>query len=261
MRFSARLRYCVVLGALIFFGRAGAAQVAPNVEAGRPNATREELTRLAAEADAAASVGAAESVRDAKRVQAAAVRERLREGDFRAGDRIVLAVQGDSAWTDTLVVLPGSTLRIVSAIEDSLAGVLRSELQSHLSAVITRYYKNATVRAIPLIPFGVLGEVARPGYYRLPADIAVSDAIMTAGGPTQRADMPRTIVRRRSRELLSRSAVRDALAAGLTLDQLGLTAGDELIVGAKPERGWQTAVQVGSLVTGVLLALRAAKGF
>ena len=260
MRFSLRTRQVFVLSALIFLSRVGGAQAPLGVEAGRANATRPELERLAAEAEADASATGADAQREAKRREAAAIRERLRVGDFRAGDRIVLAVQGDSTWSDTAVVLPGPTLRVLSFPDDSLHGVLRSELQTHLTTFVSRFYRNTTVRAIPLITFGILGEVSRPGYYRLPVDIAVSDAIMSAGGPTQRADMPRTVVRRGSRQLLSKARVRQAMAAGLTLDQLGLSAGDEVIVGAKPERGWQTVVQLGGVVTGLVFAVRALQG-
>lgn len=259
MRFSVRPYYGLLLGALVFLGRAGGAQ-APGA-AGRANVTRLELERLAAVAEAAAAGRTTgDPLRDARQREAAAIRERLREGDFRVGDRIVLAIHGDSTLNDTVVVRAGPTLSVLSLPEDTLRGVLRSELQAHLTAWVTRFYRHATVQATPLIQFGVLGEVNRPGYYRLPVDIAVSDAIMSAGGPTQRADMPRTVVRRRSQQVLSKTAVRDAIATGLTLDQLGLDAGDELVVAAKRERRWQTVVQVGGLVTGLLLAVRAFQG-
>ena len=257
MRFSVQ-SYCkLFFGALAVLARAGDAQSSAGAEAGPTNATRQQLERLVAEAASAASIPSGDGAGRMNEFSVAAIRERLREGDFRPGDRIVVAVAGDSAWTDTLTVLSGTTLSVLSFPQDSLRGVLRSELQSHLSTWFTRFYKNATVTATPLIQFGILGEVNRPGYYRLPINIAVADAIMAAGGPTQRADMPGTVVRRRSRQVLSKAAMRDAIAAGLTLDQLGLAAGDELVVGAKKDRGWQTFVQLGGIVSGLALAVRA----
>jgi hypothetical protein len=242
----------VVLAALVGLGRGAAAQAAAGADAGagRPNATRQELEQLALEAE-----------RSARASEAAAIRARLRDGDFREGDRIVLTIEGDSALDDTVIVRPGPTLAVLSIPDDTLRGVLRSELQEHLSRWVMRYYKNATVRATPLIRFGILGEVTRPGYYRLPVDVSITDAVMIAGGPTSRSDMPRTIVRRRNREVLSKGVVRDAIAAGITLDQLGLDAGDELVVSPKPQRNWVTVVQMGSLVTGLLLSLQASRRF
>jgi len=249
----------VVLASLCAAGR-GAAQTPSGESAGRANATRQELERMATDAESVASASGGEAAQ-AKRLEAAAIRARLRDGDFRAGDRIMLSIQGDSTLNDTVVVRPGPTLSVLSLPEDTLRGVLRSELQPHLTALVTRFYKNATVRATPLIRLGVLGEVTRPGYYRLPIDISVSDAIMSAGGPTQRADMPKTVVRRRSHVLLSRGAVRDAMAGGATLDQLSLEAGDELVIDAKQERNWMSVVQIASLVTGLVLSVAASRRF
>lgn len=246
MRFFVRSVAAMMAVALACLARDAAAQMPLRGDAGRAGATRQELERLAEQSTGATSE---------------AIRTRLRDGDFRAGDRIVLQVQGDSTLNDTVVVADGPTLKVLSLPEDSLRGVLRSELQQHLSAWVTRYYKNATVKATPLIRFGVLGEVNRPGYYRLPINIAVTDAIMSAGGPTQRADIPKTVVRRRSQELLSKAAMRDAMVGGLTLEQLGLDAGDELVIGARRDRNWMGIVQIATLVTGLALSVHASRGF
>jgi hypothetical protein len=56
---------------------------------------------------------------------------------------------------------------------------------------------------------------------------------MAAGGPTVTADVERTIVRRDSREYRSSDETRQAVSRGLTIDQFGLRAGDELVVGKK----------------------------
>jgi protein involved in polysaccharide export with SLBB domain len=228
--------------------------------AGRPNATRSELDSLASRAEEAASSSTLSAqARAEKQGEAAALRARMRDGDFEVGDRVVLAVRGDSALSDTVAVQEGRVLNLRNLPALPLAGVLRSELRSHLITQIARFVKDTAIQATPLIRFGVLGEVTRPGYYRLPADIPISDAIMAAGGPTARADMPRTVVRRGSKQLLSKGAVRDAMVAGVTLDQLNLGAGDEIVVGAKRERnGWQTAAQVAALA-GVVLSLGIAR--
>jgi protein involved in polysaccharide export with SLBB domain len=234
------------------------AQVTDVGTAGRPSATRGELERLAARAEEEASSGAASAqVRAEKQREVAALRARLREGDFEVGDRVVLEVPGDSALSDTFAVQPGRTLNLPKLPALSLAGVLRSELQSHLVTQVARFVRDTALRATPLIRFGVLGEVGRPGYYRLPADIPISDAIMAAGGPTARADVPRTVVRRGSKRLLSKGEVRKAMVAGSTLDQLNLRPGDEIVVGEQRERGWRAIAPVVALVSGIVLSLRA----
>jgi protein involved in polysaccharide export with SLBB domain len=212
---------------------------------------------LAAQAEAAAAVSGNTDARATQR-DAAAIRWRLSHGDFEVGDRIVLVVPGDSARTDTLTVAAGRTVNFPKLPPITLDTVLRAELHAHLAQNIGRFLKDTLFQATPLIRFGVLGEVARPGYYHISTDASISDALMAAGGPTSRADLPKSIVRRGSRDVLSKRAVRDVMAAGSTLDQAGLAAGDELVVAERRERRdrWTTAAQIAAVATGVLISIR-----
>jgi hypothetical protein len=230
---------------------------------GRINATRRELEQIAADADAtAASNAASPKVAGDKRLEAAAIRERLRTGDFVTGDRIVLTIRTDSVVTDTLVVRSGRLVSIPSLHDDiPLEGVLRSELQPLLQSRLSRLFKEVVVETTPLIRFGVLGEVTRPGFYRVPFDIPITDAIMIAGGPTTRADLGRSTARRGAAPLMSKGELRQAIVAGTTLAQLNFLAGDELIVGAKRERNWPAIASIATVVTGVVLSLRSFRAF
>jgi hypothetical protein len=248
--------HCLTLGLLAVAAPMARSQGAPASDAGRPNASRAELTTLATQAEAAASTGGTPELRATKQREAAAIRWRLSHGDFEVGDRIVLVVPGDSALTDTFTVAAGRTLQFSKLPPLALDSVLRSELHAQLAKSIGRFLKDTLFQATPLIRFGVLGEVARPGYYRLSTDASISDALMAAGGPTSHADLPSTIVRRGSRAVMSKRAVRDAMVTGSTLDQIGLGAGDELVVSAKRERGWAFATQIAAVATGVLISLR-----
>jgi hypothetical protein len=257
---------CLTIGALAVGGDAGGAQAPSPGGAGRAGATRSELEQLAARGDRAASADTAKSpLREQSRVDPAAIRTRLREGDFRPGDQIVLTVPADSALSDTFIVRAGvpagPVLRLPNVPEISLHAVLRSELHPHLVAHIGRFLKDTVIRVAVLVPIGVLGEVARPGYYRVPIDLPFSDIIMAAGGPTASADMTRMVVRRGSTQLLSRSAARAAIATGLTLDELGLAPGDEIVVSGRRERRWPTIVSSVSVVASLVLGLFASGVF
>lgn len=105
----------------------------------------------------------------------------------------------------------------------------------------------------PLTRIAVLGEVARPGYFAVRSDVPLTDAIMQAGGPTVSADLERSVVRRASREYRSADETRQAVAKGLTIDQFGLSAGDELVVG----RQHQLINPATSAVLGVIASLSA----
>lgn len=164
-------------------------------------------------------------------LEAAALRQRLRDGDFQAGDRIVLTVVSEATHTDTLLVRAGRVIDLPGKTELPLTGVLRSELKAQVTAEVLKYIKAQAVDVTPLTRIAVLGEVVRPGYFALRSDVPLTDAIMLAGGPTAAADIEQTVVKRDSREYRSADETRRAVVSGLTLDQLGLSAGDEVVVG------------------------------
>lgn len=194
--------------------------------------SRSELTTAAAEAEAAATTGD-----PARRVEnamlAAAIRQRLRDGDLQVGDRVIVSFVSDAVHRDTVVVRAERSLELSGMIVVPVAGVLRSELKDRVSAEVLKYVKAQKIEVTPLMRVAVLGAVARPGYFALPSDIALTDAIMGAGGPTATAALDRSIVRRRSQQYRSAGETSKAIAGGLTLDQFGLSAGDELVVGER----------------------------
>lgn len=177
------------------------------------------------------TAAAAQAERSGQPLEAAALRTRLRDGDFQVGDRIILTVVADVPRTDTLVVREGRIIDLpVKSVVD-LNGVLRSEVKDRISAEVLKYVKAVDITVTPLTRIAVLGEVARPGYFAVRSDIPISDAIMIAGGPTGTADIERSVVRRANREYRSAQETRDAVTRGLTLDQFGLSAGDEIVIG------------------------------
>lgn len=229
------------------------AQCTTCVDSRRSHATRAELEALAASAEQTAAAAADSStVQRARRADAARIRERLREGDYLAGDRIVLSVEGDTALTDTFTVRSGGLLSLPNLPDASLSGILRAELQTHLTAHIARYLRNPSVTAASLIRLAVIGEVQRPGFYAVPADVPLSDIVMSAGGPTQAAELGRMTVRRGTTELLSTTDLRIAVANGLTVDQLNLRSGDELVIGARTRMNWPMVLTGVTALMGVV---------
>jgi protein involved in polysaccharide export with SLBB domain len=212
IRYTISLLVCVAAAATPVTGAAQGAAVA-----------------LTSRAELSAAATQAEQTRNS--LQAAAIRQRLRDGDFHVGDRILLTVFSDAAHADTLVVRDGLMIDLPGKAVLPLSGVLRSELKDRVTTEVLKYVKAQQVEVTPLTRIGVLGEVARPGYFSFRSDAPITDAIMQAGGPTATADIERSVVRRGSREYRSADATRKAVANGLTLDQLGLSAGDELVVG------------------------------
>jgi polysaccharide export outer membrane protein len=195
-----------------------------------------------------------------RRAEAAALRARLRDGDFRVGDAIVLAVVGVPQFSDTFPVRAGRVLQLPEIAPIPLAGVLRTELQPHLQRQIGRYVINPTVEASSLVRVAVAGGVARPGFYEVRPDAPVSEAVMSAGGLAPTGDATKMSVRRAGRIVIPEGELRSSAATGATLDDLNIRPGDELRVGERTRRNWvevaRTAAYVVVAATGLWAAGR-----
>jgi len=202
----------------------------------RAMATRAELETMAASAEGN---------------DKAMIQSRLTEGDLQPGDLIALSVIEDETLTDTFTIRTGRTLKLPNIPEMSLQGVLRSELDSVLTARIAEYIRNPQVDAVPLIRVAVLGAVNRPGFYSVPAETPAPQVVMIAGGPNQNTDLEKVEIRRGEVIVLDRTEMNAAFAAGTSIDQLNVLGGDQFVVGQK-SGGWKGTLQTVGLLTGVL---------
>ncbi|MDH3292613.1 MAG: SLBB domain-containing protein [Gemmatimonadota bacterium] len=207
------------------------AQDTPKVDPARSYIARPELDSLLGFFErSAASPAYSARLRERAESEAGAVRGRLQGGDFQVGDRVVLVVDGQPALTDTFTVGNGEVLRLPELGEVELAGVLRSELAQRIEEFLGRYVKELRLESRSLVRIQFDGAVARPGFYTVPSETPLPDAIMVAGGPVGTVDLDGIRVERRGRRLLTGRVVQDALAEGKTLDQLNLRAGDRIVI-------------------------------
>ena len=158
---------------------AGVAQTASNAaSAHRLTQSRTDLQELLRRL-----VGMAETRRYDKgvspefvRVETTYIRRRLAEGDFHAGDRILVLVEMAQASTPASAAAAGRTseqqlsdtftvgssqevtLPVVGVV--SLRGVLRTELEPRLTEEIARYIRDPVVRARALVGLTLSGELA-----------------------------------------------------------------------------------------------------
>ena len=219
---------------------------AQGYESMQPMATRADLTAMADRLSRGS---------ESDRSRAVMLRTRLRDGDFQPGDRVRLVIDGSVTQDDTLAVVAGSRIRVKEIGDISLAGVLRSELQAHMTKALAKYIREVRVQATPLVRLSILGPVGKPGYFYMPSDIAVNDAIMRAGGPVGNADLNKTVIRRNTKELYDSRNTRTALHEGLTLDQLSLRDGDSIEVGEKSGSNWQKIASIIGVATSLVWAI------
>lgn len=202
----------------------------PNWDATGLQLTRAELQDLLRRFEETAGMEAysAELRREAA-AEASIVRQRLEEGDLRIGDRVALTVDNHAELSDTFNVVAGREIVLPGIGPIPLAGVLRSELQEHLAEQIGRFIRQPVIRARSLVRLEIMGAVGRAGFYTMPSDILLSDALMLAGGP-QDAALDRMSIERGDEVIWGSERLREAIVEGRTLDQLSLRAGDTIHV-------------------------------
>ena len=206
---------------------------AQNAPPPRVEATRAELEAIAAHPPKGMSSA-----------DRAAVQARLATGDFAVGDKILIQVLGDTTYSDTFTVRTGRVLMMPSLPPLSLEGVLRSESDSVIAAFLGRYLRDPQLTVTPLIRLGVLGGVARPGYYDVDAQSLLSEVVMNAGGLGAFGDMSRSKVMRGNEVVLDPKAVSVATSNGSTLDLLNLQSGDNFNVGVQNPGATLNKVQI-----------------
>lgn len=252
VRYSRNRR--LVLAALLVVAGAALELPAQQVAQAGPYATRAQLESLATvSARVAADTKADPTTRDASARAANMYRERLQGGDFRAGDRLALQLGATAAPAETLTVAAGRHVRLPEVGDVSLDGVLRSELQSYLTTQLARALRSPELHVEPLTRVGVLGEARLPGFVYVAGHSPLSDVIMTAGGPTANSDLSHVILRRDGKTLMTREAFARALAAGTTLDDLDVRAGDEIFIERVATHNWTQMIQTVVVVFGAAM--------
>jgi protein involved in polysaccharide export with SLBB domain len=231
-----RIVFRSILGSALLTAAVAFQAGAQTPDSRRVLATREELTAALKELEQfAQSSGFSKAFRKQKETEAALLRERLEQGDLRPGDQIGLTVVGEPTLQNQQVKVrsgsAGSTVLLPGLPEISLQGVLRSELQAHLAKELSRYIRDPQIDVQSFVRLSVLGGVGNPGFYDVPASALASDVVMQAGGPANNGDLKKVEVTRGKTVVLSEEAAAEALAQGLSIDQLNLQGGDQISVG------------------------------
>lgn len=212
--------------------------------------TRSELKTMLSQYDQVAQSSAySGALRGQAKAEAALIKDRLENGDFHVGDQIAMVVQGEPALTDTFTVSGKDEIDLPVLGAIPMHGVLRSELDQHLTTELARYIKDPVVQARALVRISIQGQVARPGFYVFPSSTVLTSALMETGGPTPTADMDDITIERGGHTIWTSSHMQSAIREGRTLDQLSIEAGDVVDVGQKRTGISVSRVLLGALVT------------
>jgi protein involved in polysaccharide export with SLBB domain len=248
------LRTLTLTAALALAAVPSSAQPGPELPRREP--TRGELEALLARSDQAAR---APELSDEARTRAVAeaglIRARLRDGDLQPGDQVALEVEGEQALTASFVVTPRRELVLPGMDPVSLSGVLRTELEDRLRAHVGRFLRHPVVRARAMMRVAVLGQVRTPGFYAVPAESMVSDAIMAAGGPLPTGRLESARISRGGARIWAGRGLQEAVQHGLTLDQMSLRSGDEIFIPQDPGSRTSVALRLATALPAAVLAV------
>ena len=229
--YSHRIIWSTLVLSTIIGASAVTAQQSRNWNSEQVYVTRQELLDMLERLEEVSESNAYSGrVRGQSRLEAELVRGRLEHGDFSVGDRIFMMVEAETALSDTFTVREGPVIALPDLGDVSLYGVLRAELDGHLTAFIERFVRRPTVAARPLIPLTVVGGVVAPGFYTVPTDGLFTDILTFAGGPSVNAKINDIEVERDGETLYDKVYIAQAIVEGRTIDHLSLQAGDQIVV-------------------------------
>lgn len=230
------------------------------VDGRRAMATRAELEASVAEAQQIVNSRAySDELRSQKQQELALIEDRLKFGDFRVGDQMQIITSvptgpNQPPLNGLYTIGVGQMLELPGLPAISMAGVLRSEAEAHLSEQFARYFKVQTVQVTPLVRLSLMGGVSNAGFYQVPADLPLPDVIMLAGGPVSNVDYERSEIRRGEEVIWEGEEVALAIQQAATPDQLNLRAGDEFEVGVDPPRNWLQTLRTFAIIPGLILS-------
>lgn len=251
----------LAVGALLTFlsalaPTAATAQLPIEADPGSSVRTRAELQELVELYQGVLDSPAySDAVKRSTRTQLQRIRERLEHGDFELGDRIVLYVQGEPDLPDTVAVQTGPRITLPLFGDIPLRGVLRSEVEGHLTEALSQFIKDPVVDARALMRVSVQGAVGRPGFYVVPADMLLSETLMVAGGPAQSSNLDDMRIERGTQVVMQGQELQEAVRQGLTLDQLNLQAGDQLVVPQDSGGVWRSVGLVVGMASSIALLI------
>jgi len=221
---------CAVIAAMLV-AKVAVAQRDDSWDYRSPGITRPQLEQILARYQAAAQSPAySAELRASATRDADSIRARLAQGDLRVGDHLRMSVEGQTLLSDTFTVSVGPVLILPAVGSVDLRGVLRSELQDRVAGAVDSVYRNAVVRVEVLTRLAVIGGVPRPGFYALPRQALVDDAVTAAGGLAPDGRLAGVHVERGPQHLWRSDSLRVAMSERRTIGDLGLQSGDEIVI-------------------------------
>lgn len=102
------------------------------------------------------------------------------------GDQIRIAVWRNPEFTGDFLIAGNGTITHPLYREIQVTGIPLSAVEERLRTFLTRYIANPQFVIMPLVKIIVGGEVRTPNVYSVPPETTIAQAVVLAGGPTER---------------------------------------------------------------------------
>ncbi|HYN80848.1 MAG TPA: polysaccharide biosynthesis/export family protein [Gemmatimonadaceae bacterium] len=141
------------------------------------------------------------------------------------GDQVRIVVWRNVELSGDFTVAANGTLNHPLYREVQVTGIPLSSVEDRLRTFISRYATNPQFVILPLLKIVVGGEVRSPNVFSVPPETTVTQAVILAGGPSERGKLDNVRLLREGQTINLDMGRPDSQAASLQV-----RSGDQIIV-------------------------------
>lgn len=141
------------------------------------------------------------------------------------GDQVRIVVWRNLEFTGDFTISGNGTITHPLYRELQVTGVPIATVEERLRTFLTRYIANPQFVVLPLLKIIVGGEVKSPNVYSVPPETTIAQAIILAGGPTERGRLDRVRILRDGQEIPV-----DLTAATSDVATLQIRSNDQILI-------------------------------
>lgn len=145
---------------------------------------------------------------------------------LRPGDQIRISVWKSPELSGDFLIAANGTILHPLYRDVQVTGLTMAAVEDRIRTFLQKYQTTPQFVVQPLVRIVVGGEVRTPNVYSVPPETTLSQAIATAGGPTERGSLEKVRLIREQRETIVDLTRADSEAA-----MIQIRSGDQVLVG------------------------------
>ncbi len=141
------------------------------------------------------------------------------------GDQIRIVVWRNAELSGDFTIAANGTITHPLYREVQVTGLPLSAVEDRLRTFLTRYTTNPQFVILPLVKVIVGGEVRTPNVFSVPPETTIAQAVVMAGGPTEKGAVDHIRLLRAGQEITVDLSRPDAQAASVQI-----RSGDQILI-------------------------------